>query len=146
MGKGYRGVPSLPVQRWLDKREGLGTLERHWEEARSWPAGVKDGGVKDVLIPPGAPHWRPLPLAPLYGINGPGISGTTFPPVPPVVTLSLLVAGWRPAPLWVCFCSRWSLEPAPTALPRAGAAQPAWGQGQGPAALPEPRAAPPGPG
>lgn len=29
MGKGYRGVPSLPVQSWLDKREGLGTLERH---------------------------------------------------------------------------------------------------------------------
>lgn len=82
-GKGYRRVPSLPVWCWLDKREGLGTLERHYEEARSRLAGAKDGGVKGVPIPPGVPHWRPPPLAVLYCINGPSLSGTTFPPVPP---------------------------------------------------------------
>lgn len=52
MGKGYRGVPSLPVQSWLDKREGLGMLERHCLGGGQKLAGRSQGwGVKGLLIP-----------------------------------------------------------------------------------------------
>lgn len=116
MGKGYRGVPSLPVQSWLDKREGLGTLERHCLGGGQKLAGRSQGwGCQGRADPPGAPHWRRQPLAPLCCINGPGISGTTFPPVPPAVTLSLLVTRWRRRLCGFVFAAGgpWSLLPRP---------------------------------
>lgn len=84
-----------PVSPWP---ESAGPQRRGWgrpREALSWArfeagqAKAKDGVVRDALLPAGGRCFWPVCVA-----SVPRVSGTTFPPRDPCVTLSLLGAGW----------------------------------------------------